>query len=58
VKYAEVGEYEKAFKVLQATKDPFYKAFALADIGVLLAKSGRTLNDKSLKELNEIVASH
>lgn len=56
-KYAEIGEYEKAFEVVLATTEPFYRAHALMDIGVLHARSGQELSDKSKELLSEIGAS-
>jgi tetratricopeptide (TPR) repeat protein len=55
VKYAEAGDYEKAFEVAREIQSVFHKAFALADIGVLQAKAGVELSDKSESLLAEIV---
>lgn len=56
-KYAEMGEYEKAFEVVLATTQPFCRAHALMDIGVLHAKSGQALSVRSKDLLSEIAAS-
>lgn len=56
-KYAEMGEYEKAFEVVLATTEPFHRAHALMDIGVSHAKSEQVLSVKSKELLSEIGAS-
>lgn len=54
VKYAEAGEYERAFEVIREIKEKFYKVFALADIGVLQAEKGQELSEESKSLLREI----
>ena len=57
VKYAECGDFEKAFESAAEIRRVFDRTFALADIGVTQGRSGAVLSDRSRSLLNEIANS-
>ena len=55
VKYAEMGEYEKAFQIVESIRGPSSKAAALAEIGVRYVKAGDLVGDAEKTILQRIV---